>query len=229
MRLMINSGVNSKGVLELEAAENLKGNLKRLNHMLHAAHRSSINIKNAYDFYILAWKEFNKDNLTDAYLYYDRSEYELTDSINDAKLDLGKVKLHSIKTISYFFKLYGLYAVLFGMLSALLFAYLIYRYAEISILEVPLWASFFAGLGSSAQILTAAVDDLRRNGMAERYKRVWYMAIPPLSMIFGYTAYLLFNSGLLAFNISSESRVFSTMLICFLAGFLTSWMINWRS
>jgi hypothetical protein len=218
--------VNSKDAQELAATADLKRDLKRLNYMLQAAHRSSINIKNAYDFYTLAWKEFNKENLTDAFLYYDRSEYELTSSINDAKLDLGRMKLHSLKTISYFFKLYGLYAVLFGILSALLFSYLIYRYAEISILNVPLWASFFAGLGSSAQILTAAVDDLRRDGMATRYKRVWYMAIPLLSIIFGYMAYLLFNSGLLAFNISSETRTFSTMLICFLAGFLTSWMID---
>jgi hypothetical protein len=218
--------VNSKDALELAATADLKRDLKRLNYMLQAAHRSSINIKNAYDFYTLAWKEFNKENLTDAFLYYDRSEYELTSSINDAKLDLGRMRLHSLRTISYFFKLYGLYAVLFGMLSALLFSYLIYRYAEISILNVPLWASFFAGLGSSAQILTAAVDDLRRDGMATRYKRVWYMAIPLLSIIFGYMAYLLFNSGLLAFNISSETRTFSTMLICFLAGFLTSWVID---
>jgi hypothetical protein len=218
--------VNSKDALELAATAELKRDLRRLNYMLQAAHRSSINIKNAYDFYTLAWKEFNKENLTDAFLYYDRSEYELTSSINDAKLDLGRMKLHSLKTISYFFKLYGLYAVLFGILSALLFSFLIYRYAEISILNVPLWASFFAGLGSSAQILTAAVDDLRRDGMATRYKRVWYMAIPLLSIIFGYMAYLRFNSGLLAFNISSESRTFSTMLICFLAGFLTSWMID---
>lgn len=223
---MNNFDVNSKGGHELYAVEDLKRGLRRLSYMLQTAHRSSIDIKNAYDFYILAWKEFNKENLTDAFLYYDRSEYELTSSINDAKLDLGKMKLNSLKTISYFFKLYGLYAVLFGMLSALLFAYLIYRYAEIQILEVPLWASFFAGLGSSAQILMAAVDDLRLNGMVSRYKRVWYMAIPPLSIIFGYTAYLLFNSGLLAVNISSESRIFSTMLICFLAGFLTSWMID---
>ncbi len=221
-----NFSMDSKSIYEPNDVKNLKRHLKRLNYMLKAAHRSSISIQDAYDFYILAWKELNKENLTDAFLYCNRSEYELTNSINDAKLYLFRMKLHSLKTISYFFKLYGLYAILFGILSLLLFAYLIYRYAETRILEVPLWASFFAGLGSSAQILTASIYDLRQNGMARRYKRIWYMAIPPLSIIFGYTAYLLFNSGLLVFNISSESRIFSTMLICFLAGFLTSWMID---
>jgi hypothetical protein len=52
------------------------------------------------------------------------------------------------------------------------------------------------------------------------------MALPVLSMIFGYMAYLLFSSGLVAFNINSQSRIFSTMFVCFIAGFLTNWMID---
>jgi len=218
--------VNSKGYPEQPSSADINMDLQRLNHMLQAAHRSSIDIKNAYDFYTLAWKEFNKENLTDAYLYCDRSKYELTSSINDAKLNLKGLRFHSLRTISYFFKLYGLYAVLFGMAATLLFGYLIYVYAEVTVLEVPLWSAFFAGLGASTQILTGVVDDLRRDGMITRYKRVWYIAIPLLSLIFGYMAYLLFNSGLVAFNVNSQSRTFSTMFLCFLTGFLTSWLIN---
>jgi len=41
--------------------------------MLQAAHRSSIDIKDGYDFYILAFKEFNKENLTESFLYGDRA------------------------------------------------------------------------------------------------------------------------------------------------------------
>jgi hypothetical protein len=218
--------VNSKGYPEQPSPADINIDLQRLNHMLQAAHRSSIDVKNAYDFYTLAWKEFNKENLTDAYLYCDRSRYELTSSINDAKLNVKGLRFHSLRTISYFFKLYGLYAVLFGMATTLLFGYLIYRYAEVSVLEVPLWSAFFAGLGASTQILTGVVDDLRREGMITRYKRVWYTAIPLLSLIFGYMAYLLFSSGLVAFNVNSQSRTFSTMFLCFLTGFLTSWLIN---
>jgi hypothetical protein len=218
--------VNSKWDALPASSVNLEKDLQRLNRMLQAAHRSSIDIKNSYDFYVLAWKEFNKENSSDAYLYYDRSKYELTAALNEAKLNLRGLRLHSSRTLSYFFKLYGLYSVIFGMLSTVLFGYLIYRYAEVTILEVPLWSSFFAGLGASTQILTGIVDDLRREGMAIRYKRVWYVAIPLLSLIFGYMAYLLFNSGLVAFNINSQSRTFSTMFLCFLTGFLTSWLIN---
>jgi len=204
----------------------LERDLLRLNRTLQAAHRSSIDVRNSYDFYVLAYKEFNKGNLNDSFLYYDRSKYELTTAVNEAKLNLRGLRLHSLRTISFFFKLYGLYAVLFGIVSSVIFGLLIYYYSSLSILDVPLWASFFAGIGSSAQILTGIVDDLRKEGIATRYKRVWYVAIPILSLIFGYMAYLLFSSGLVAFNVNSQSRIFSTMFVCFLTGFLTNWIID---
>ena len=218
--------VDSKGDCHLTSSSDLGRDLQRLNRMLQAAHRSSIDIKNSYDFYVLAVKEMNKDNIPDAYLYCDRSRYELTNAVNDAKVNLKGLRLHSLRTISFFFKLYGLYAVVFGMLSTLLFGLLIYRYSELTILDVPLWASFFAGLGSSAQILSGVVDDLRKEGAVIRYKRVWYMAIPLLSLIFGYMAYLLFSSGLVAFNVNSQSKIFSSMFVCFLTGFSTNWLID---
>ncbi len=218
--------MNSKSCSIPESCSEVEVSLKKLDHMLQAAHRSSIDIKNSYDFYVLALKEFNKENLAESYLYYDRAKYELTSAINEAKFKVKGSSFHSLRTLSYFFKLYGLYAVIFGTLSTFLFSYLIFRYAEVSILEVPLWAAFFAGLGSSAQILTGVADDLRREGLASRYKRLWYTAIPLLSMIFGYMAYLLFSSGLIAFNANSQTRTFSTMFVCFLTGFLTNWLIN---
>jgi hypothetical protein len=194
--------------------------------MLQAAHRSSIDIKNSYDFYVLALKEFNKENLTDSYLYCDRAKYELTGAINDAKIKIKGSRFHSLRTISYFFKLYGLYAVIFAMLSVLLFSLLIYQYSDVIVLGVPLWSSFFAGLGASAQILTGVADDLRSYGLASRYKRLWYMAIPLLAMVLGYMTYLALSSGLVSLDSSSQNRVFSVMFICFLAGFLTKWLIN---
>ena len=199
--------------------------LKRLDRMLQAAHRSSIEIKDSYDFYVLALKEFNKGNLAEAFLDYDRSRYELTAAINEAKIKIKGSRFHSMRTISYFFKLYGLYAVIFASLSVALFSALIYLYSGVEVLGVPLWAAFFAGLGSSAQILTGVADDLRRYGLASRYKRLWYMAIPILAMVFGYMAYLIFSSGIIATD-DSQSREFSIMFICFLTGFLTKWIIG---
>jgi len=62
-------------------------------------------------------------------------------------------------------------------------------------------------------------------GPVMRYKRLWYAALPMLGMLFGYMAYLLFSSGLIAFNAGSQSNVSSTMLVCFLAGFAANWII----
>ena len=200
--------------------------LKRLDRMLQAAHRSSIDIKDSYDFYVLALREFNKENLSESFLYYDRAKYELTSAINEAKIKIKGSQFHSLRTISYFFKLYGLYAVIFAMLAVLFFSLLIYSYSEVVILGVPLWSSFFAGLGASAQILTGVADDLRRYGLASRYKRLWYMAIPLLAMVFGYMAYLVLGSGLIVLDGSSEKRVFTIMFLCFMTGFLTKWLIN---
>lgn len=200
--------------------------LKRLDRMLQAAHRSSIDIKDSYDFYVLALKEFNKENLPESFLYCDRSKYELTGAINEAKIKVRGSRFHSLRTVSYFFKLYGLYAVIYAMLAVLFFSLLIYKYSEVIILGVPLWSTFFAGLGASAQILTGVADDLRRYGLASRYKRLWYMAIPLLAMVFGYMAYLILGSGLIALDGSSERRAFTIMFLCFLTGFLTKWMIN---
>lgn len=193
--------------------------------MLQAAHRSSIDVKESYDFYVLALKEFNKENLVEAFLDCDRARYELTSAINEAKIKIKGSRFHSTRTLSYFFKLYGLYAVIFATLSVAIFSALIYAYSDVSVLGVPLWSSFFAGLGSSAQILTGVADDLRRYGLASRYKRLWYMAIPILAMVFGYMAYLVFSSGVIAMD-ESQSREFSIMFVCFLTGFLTKWMIG---
>ncbi len=208
-----------------ESCSVVEEDIKRLDHMLQAAHRSNIDIKDSYDFYILSLKEFNKENIADSYLYLDRAKYELTSAINDAKFSIRGSRFHSLRTLSYFFKLYGLYAIIFGILCILFFSYMIYKYAEVDVLEVPLWAAFFAGLGSSAQLLIGVADDLQQDGMVTRYKRLWYMAIPLLSMIFGYMAYLLFSSALIALN-ASQSKAFSTMFICFLTGFITNWMIS---
>jgi hypothetical protein len=45
-------------------------------------------------------------------------------------------------------------------------------------------------------------------------------------MVFGYMTYLVLSSGLIARDGSSETRVFTIMFVCFLAGFLTKWLIN---
>jgi len=59
-----------------------------------------------------------------------------------------------------------------------------------------------------------------------RYKRYWYTSLPLLSVLFGYIDYLIFTILLEAFSLSSQSNMFATMLICFITGFSTNWLIN---
>ena len=209
-----------------EKAEQLQADLKRLNRMLQAAHRSSIDIKESYDFYILALKEFNKENIEESDIYYDRAMYELTSAINAAKIKIKGAIFHSPRTLSYFVNLYGLYAVLFASFAIFFFSFLIYRYSDVRLMGVPLWSSFFAGLGSSSQILADVANCLYRYDLASRYRRFWYMALPLLSMIFGYMAYLVFSSSFIALNDNPQGRDFSIIFICFLTGFLTKWLIG---
>lgn len=213
---------NSKVISPREMERDLEKLLMRI----QAAHRSSIDVKKSYDLYSLAFKELVRGNEIDAFMQSDHATYELTDAVNVAKLNVQGLRIHSIKTLSFFFKLYGIYAMIFGALAILFFSLMIFHYSNFKVLDVPLWASFFAGLGSSAQILSGVVDDLRQGGMVIRYKRLWYMALPLLGMIFGYMAYLLFLSGLIAFNANSQNSVFSTMLFCFFTGFATNWLIS---
>lgn len=204
----------------------LERNLQKLLIRIQAAHRSSIEVKKSYDLYTLAFKDLVRGNEIEAFMQYDHSAFELTSALNDAKHNIHGLRIHSSRTISFFFKLYGLYAVLYGVIASIVFASMIYYYPSFRILDVPLWSCSFAGLGSSAQILSGVIDDLRRDGLVTRYKRLWYMVLPLLGMIFGYMAYLLFSSGLIAFNANSQSSVSSTMLVCFLAGFATNWFIS---
>ena len=127
INLVSNYNVNSKVCSIPESCSEVEVDLKRLDRMLQAAHRSSIDIKDSYDFYVLALKEFNKENIPDSFLYCDRAKYELTSAINDAKIKIKGSRFHSLRTISYFFKLYGLYAVIFAMLSVLFFSLMIQR------------------------------------------------------------------------------------------------------
>jgi hypothetical protein len=203
----------------------LERNLAKLLIKIQAAHRSSIEVKRSYDLYTLAFKDLARGNELEAFMQYDHAAFELTDAINNAKYVIYGFRIHSSRTLSFFFKLYGLYAILYGVLASLIFASLIYYYPSFSILDVPIWACLFAGLGASAQILSGVVGELRHDGLVTRYKRLWYTALPLLGMVFGYMAYLLFSSGLIAFNAGSQGSTSSTMLVCFLAGFATNWLI----
>jgi len=204
---------------------NLENNILRLSYRLRAAQSSSIDIKDSYDFYILALKELNKSNEQDAFLYSDRANYDLMNAINNAKWNLYGHKMHSARTISYYFKLCGFYSIIYSILCTTIFAYFIYSYGDIMIQKVPLWSAFYSGLGAYSYILGETIKELYSEGIITTIRPGWFITIPILCMISGYMGYLIFNNGIIGNGVESIDRVSTTIVFCFLAGLISSWYL----
>jgi hypothetical protein len=210
---------------QTDSIKNLENNILRLSYNLRAAQSSSIDIKDSYDFYILSLKEINKSNEQDAFLYYDRANYDLINAINNAKWDVKGHKVHSARTISYYFKLCGLYSIIYSVLCTTVFAYFIYSYGDIKIQNVPLWSAFYSGLGAYSHILAETIKELYSEGIVTTSRPGWFIAIPMLCMMSGYMVYLAFNIGIIGNGAQSLDRVSTTILICFLGGYISSWYL----
>jgi hypothetical protein len=217
--------MNQNGPLQINSIKTLENNIRRLSYNLRAAQNSSIDIKDSYDFYTLALKELYKSNEQDAFLYYDRANYELINAINKAKWDINGHKINSFRTISFYFKICGLYSIIYSILSTIIFAYFIYSYGNIRIQNVPLWSAFYSGLGAYSFILGETIKELYSEGIITTSRPGWFITIPILCMVSGYMAYLIFNNGLIVNGAESLDRVTMTVLICFLAGSISSWYL----
>ncbi|MBN1324595.1 MAG: hypothetical protein JW986_11450 [Methanotrichaceae archaeon] len=196
--------------------------LNRLRQDLQAAQSCSIDIKCSYDFYILSLKEFNKKNNEDAILYYDRAKYELTAAVNDSERNATSRLRYFSQKISYLLRRYRLEVVLYGIITTITFGIFIYKYSNVNILDVPIWSSFFAGLGASLQILYGTANDLFKEGRISGYKRIKYFTLPFASIIVGYMAYLISNAVLSVIDIYPKDLI---VLFCFLAGFVISYVL----
>ncbi|OPY50295.1 MAG: hypothetical protein A4E49_02770 [Methanosaeta sp. PtaU1.Bin112] len=189
---------------------------------LENASRSSIDIKDSYEFYVLALKELNKSNEQDAFIYYDRANHELIAAINNNKWSVNGYRIHSPRTISYSFKNSGLYSIIYSVIFTMCFVYLTYHYGDLKIQNVPLWSAFYSGFGAYSYILGSSIKKFYQNGIIENDKSGWFVTIPVLCMISGYMVYLIFNNSI---GNESVDRVSITILICFLAGSITCWYL----
>jgi hypothetical protein len=218
-------GMNQNSTLQTKSIKTLENNIRRLSYNLRVAQDSSIEIKESYDFYILSLKELYKSNEQDAFLYYDRANYELINAINKAKWAINGHKIHSFRTISFYLKICGLHSIIYSILYTTLFAYFIYSYGNIRIQNVPLWSAFYSGLGAYSFISGQAIKELYSEGIIATNRAGWFITIPILCMVSGYVAYLIFNNGLIVNGAESLDRASMTILICFLAGSISSWYL----
>jgi hypothetical protein len=70
-------------------------------------------------------------------------------------------------------------------------------YPYIELRSVPLWASLIAGLRASAKIPVGVVDEITSDSVVTEYKRLWYISLPIIAVIFGFLAYMLNDIGML--------------------------------
>lgn len=106
----------------------------------------------------------------------------------------------SKKYFSFQSMLYGLTPMIISIIAAVIFSLLLWFYGlcAISPASVPLWAALFGGLGACVQILIGLVGEIRTGGVVCEYKRIWYIILPIVALIFGYLAYVLADLGLVA-------------------------------
>jgi hypothetical protein len=139
-------------------------------------------------------------------LYKDKNSLEsIKESDKGMRLFTMELNMHKFKFfglprwtyLSFVIAKYGLSSMFYGMATAIFFGYLLMHPPYKYVLNVPLWASLFAGLGASAQIMMGTVNDIKTTGVVQEYKRLWYTALPFLAAIFGFIAYLLTDLGMM--------------------------------
>ncbi|MGB9939424.1 hypothetical protein [Methanosarcina sp.] len=194
------------------------------------------------------------DNLKKVYDdYKDGKYYDAEKKIISLKKDIYELinNLDWKEKVRYFALLWGIFPIGYAIISMIISFSLIIYNGSYSILDVPLWASCIAVIGTSVQILIGIVNDIKDDDIITEYKRFWYVVLPFISFVFGFISFLLLKAGLISMtlgyittNTSANISAFSgfssglinelsvspppaaVILICFLSGYATEWFIN---
>jgi hypothetical protein len=95
--------------------------------------------------------------------------------------------------------------------------------------KIPHWAPLFGAIGTSVQIIFGVAYDVKYYGYVRTSRRLWYLSLPFVGLVFGLFAYILYKIGLISVGASPtpdttiDSQQYLPMLICFLAGYSTDW------
>jgi hypothetical protein len=151
----------------------------------------------AYGTLMSAYRKFYVANPDLNEVYEDLSyvNYALTRALQAETTHI----IPSKKYLSFQSMLYGITPMIISIIAAVIFSSLLWLYGLHGIppVSVPLWAALFGGLGACVQILIGLVADIRADGVVSEYKRIWYMILPIVALIFGYLAYVFADLGVL--------------------------------
>ena len=196
---------------ELNKRKEVEAELKKLRNLLMIAESRGFSAECAWTHYKESITElYDKKKPQDALKLIDEGFRQLTRVLNTGRTN---------KRWDYYtfvIAKYGITSMCAGIISAVVFGYLLFEKQNVFILDVPLWAALIAGLGASAQILVGVVGDVRSTGYVQSYMRLWYWSVPIIAMIFGFVAYLLTDLGLITIGGSSSSIGFNATNISLL-------------
>jgi hypothetical protein len=216
---------------KLNRTKDIEKWLKKIDLLLDAARRCSIEVDNAN--YKSAYKKFYTKGEGTGEYDIDGAYIDLL-NVNNALTDaLVKEKWHGIPSLKYFSfqsMIYGWTPIAIALLYAVTTIFVLLKYQGLQpnhplialqliglhltlpqdLLGIPLWAAFFGCLGACNQILIGVVADIREDGVVSDYKRIWYIVLPLVALIFGYLAYIIIDLGLISVGGTQSSSFTAT-------------------
>jgi hypothetical protein len=134
----------------------------------------------------------------------------ILDNFSDLEKNLSEGKDNLIEIVNglkfpwgwaYYISVWGIVPIYLASIE-IFSCFLLLRYFSHSTIMgiVPLWALLVAAMGAGVQILVGVAKDYKDDGLITDYKRLWYAVLIPVSLAFGFVAFLLIQAGL--FNLS---------------------------
>jgi hypothetical protein len=184
---------------ELKLRTKAEERLTKLGNLLEIGESRGIHVPCARKNYIDSREQlYKKKDAIESIKDADEGIFQFTTALSEMKWDFKIFSIPKWPHTSFVIAKYGLSSLLYGMLAAIAFGYLLFfKDTNLVVKNVPIWAALIAGLGASAQIMVGTVADIKATGIVQGYKRIWYISLPFLAAIFGFIAYILTDLGTL--------------------------------
>lgn len=208
---------------EIWSRSEIRKEIRRIAHITLSAHRCHVfqeldtirkHLKDAADGY-------KEGDLTKAQMSIFQARSTLLTSVNEHwKGWAGQLKRYW----SFILPLYGGKQIFYGLATLVVSLWLLISVEALTLaspLNIPSWALLAGALGASTQILISTAGDIRDHGYVARHQRVWYLTLPPIGIVFGLVAFILFKLGLPSLDVSADSNIYLPFLLSFLAGYAT--------
>jgi hypothetical protein len=221
-----------------------KAEIRKFDVLIDMANAAGANVTVAKASLLAAVRAFGAGNLNDVFCRIVETREELNESVKKIVCGFCPVRPlnYLAQKVRFVWPLYGFWPLLDATCFLFFYAFLLTLspvLAQIKIpflnikphgFGVPIWSVLFAGIGACVQIMVNVTNDVKTNGFVQKVRRMWYYLLPIVGPVFGFIAYVLLSLGFLSLSgITAEQltkTTFSTILVCFLAGYSTEWFMG---